>query len=264
MDMNTSPSTNPGTSDVVLMERRDKVAWLTLNRPNVLNAINSEMRQRLTSLLQEVDQDSGVRAIVLGGAGRSFCAGNDLRESANDSIEISLRNSEEYFLLYDTVRKLTKPLILRIHGHCTGAALQIALLADLRIGGSDAKIGMTELNVGMPVVIGSSLLMAVVGETVMRRLILLADFVPAGQALTYNLLHEVVANDSLDMRVTEIANGLAERSPAAIRLTKAWWNEITSPLIDKTWAYARDNRAMLAEARKVDVPKRFSNRHERS
>src|SRR5215203_1877724 len=137
--------TNSTAPDVVLLEHRDKVAWLTLNRPGALNAINSEMRRRLTALLQELDQDSGIRAIVLGGAGRSFCAGNDLRESANDSLELSEQRSEEYFLLYDTVRKLTKPLILRIHGHCTGTALQIALLADLRIGGSDAKIGMTEL-----------------------------------------------------------------------------------------------------------------------
>ena len=256
--------TNSTAPDVVLLEHRDKVAWLTLNRPGALNAINSEMRRRLTALLQELDQDSGIHAIVLGGAGRSFCAGNDLRESANDSLELSEQRSDEYFLLYDTVRKLTKPLILRIHGHCTGAALQIALLADLRIGGSDAKIGMTELNVGMPVVIGSSLLLAVVGETVMRRLILLADFVPAEQALAFNLLNEVVANDRLDARVTEIANGLAERPPAAIRLTKAWWNEITSPLIEKTWSFARDNREMLAEARKANIPTRFSDRNERS
>lgn len=254
--MNTK--TNSDAPDVVLLERRDKVAWLTLNRPNVLNAINSEMRLRLTALLQELDRDASIRVLVLGGAGRSFCAGNDLRESASDTTELSIQRSEEYFLLYDTVRKLTKPLIIRVHGHCTGAALQIALMADLRIGGNDAKIGMTELNVGMPVVIGSSLLLSVVGETVMRRLILMADFVPAEQALAYNLLNEVVAGDRLDARVTEIANGLAERSPAAIKLTKAWWNEITSPLLDKTWAYARDHRAMLAQARKADIPKRFS------
>jgi len=245
------------SSDVVLLDRRGKVAWLTLNRPQVLNAINSEMRQRLTALLRELDRDPSVHVIVLGGAGRSFCAGNDLRESANDSIEVSERNSEEYFLLYDTVRTLTKPLIVTIHGHCTGAALQISLLADLRIGGVDAKIGMTELNVGMPVVIGSSLLLAVVGEAVMRRLILLADFIPSEQAAACNLLHEVVPNDALDARVMDIATGIAGRPPAAIKLTKAWWNEITSPLIEKTWSYARDNRTMLAEARKANLPGRF-------
>jgi len=256
-------NTDSSTSEVVLLERRDKVAWLTLNRPKVLNAINSPMRLRLTALLQELDRDASINAIVLGGAGRSFCAGNDLRESANDSLELSDQRSEEYFLLYNTVRTLTKPLIIRIHGHCTGAALQISLLADLRIGGSDAMIGMTELNVGMPVVIGSSLLLAVVGETVMRRLILLADFVPAEQAMSYNLLNEVVTSDRLDARITEIANGLAGRPPAAIKLTKAWWNEITSPLIEKTWAYARENREMLAEARKANIPTRFGDRNER-
>ena len=153
--------------------------------------------------MQDLDQDPSVHAIVLRGAGRSFCAGNDLRESANDSIELAHQRSEEYFLLYDTIRSLTKPLIVSIHGHCAGAALQISLLADLRIGGSDAKIGMTELNVGMPVVIGSSLLRAVVGEAVMRRLVLLADFIPSEQALTFNLLNEVVPNDELDARVTD-------------------------------------------------------------
>lgn len=246
-----------GSSDVVLLDQRDKVAWLTLNRPDVLNAINSEMRLRLTMLLQDLDRDPAIHAIVLGGAGRSFCAGNDLRESASESIELSEQRSEEYFLLYETVRTLTKPLIVRIHGHCTGAALQISLLADLRIGGADAKIGMTELNVGMPVVIGSSLLLAVVGEAAMRRLILLADFIPSDQAAACNLLHEVVPNDALDARVAEIAIGIAGRPPAAIKLTKAWWNEITSPLIEKTWSYVRDNRTMLAEARKANLPGRF-------
>lgn len=250
-------------SEVVLLERRDKIAWLTLNRPKVLNAIDSAMRQRLTALLKQLDEDAGTHVIVLGGAGRSFCAGNDLRESTNDDAEIANQRAEEYFELYDTVRSLTKPLIIRIHGHCTGAALQIALLSDLRIGGSDAKIGMTELNVGMPVVIGSSLLLATVGETAMKRLILLADFVPAEQALSLNLLNEVVPSERLDARITEIANGLASRPPAAIRITKAWWKEITSPLLEKTWAYARTNRKMLAEARKANIPTRFGDGGER-
>jgi enoyl-CoA hydratase/carnithine racemase len=246
--------------DVVLLECRDKIATLTLNRPRVLNAINSEMRRRLTTLLENLDKDPDIRTIVIGGAGRSFCAGNDLREGGGNNIDTAEQRSEEYFKLYDTVRYLTKPLIIRIHGHCTGAALQIALLADLRIASSDAKIGMTELNVGMPVVIGSSLLLAVVGETVMRRLILMADFVPAEQALAFNLVHEVVDNDALDARILEIAQGLAGRSPSAIKLTKAWWNEITAPLIDKTWSFARDNRAMLAAARSAEIPKRFGGK----
>lgn len=250
-------NTNSSAPDVVLLERRDKLAWLTLNRPEVLNAINSAMRNRLTALLQDLDQDPSVHAIVLRGAGRSFCAGNDLRESANDSMELAHQRSEEYFLLYDTIRSLSKPLIVSIHGHCAGAALQISLLADLRIGGSDAKIGMTELNVGMPVVIGSSLLRAVVGEAVMRRLVLLADFIPSEQALTFNLLSEVVPNRELDARVTTIASGISERPLAAIKLTKAWWNEITAPLIEQTWSYARNNRQMLAEARKANLPGRF-------
>ena len=252
-----SSESESSAADVVLLERRDGVAWLTLNRPRVLNAINSDMRRRLTALLQNLDQDPDVRAIVLGGAGRSFCAGNDLRESSEGDLALTDQRSEEYFLLYDTVRKLGKPIIIRIHGHCTGAALQIALLADLRIAGSSAKIGMTELNVGMPVVIGSSLLLAVVGEAVMRRLILLADFVPAEQALGFNLVHEIVSDDALDARIAEIAQKLAERSPAAIKLTKEWWNEITTPLVEKTWRYARDNRTMLAAARTANIPKRF-------
>ncbi len=91
------------TADVVLLERRDNVAWLTLNRPRVLNAINTDMRRLLTTLLKNLDQDPDVRAIVLGGAGRSFCAGNDLRESSEGDLALADERSEEYFLLYDTV-----------------------------------------------------------------------------------------------------------------------------------------------------------------
>jgi enoyl-CoA hydratase/carnithine racemase len=244
-------------ADVVLLDIRNQIAHLTLNRPRVLNAINGAMRMRLTQALQELDQDPEVRVIVLGGAGRSFCAGNDLRESATAGTDIAEQRAEEYFALYDTVRRLTKPMIMRLHGHCTGAALQISLVADLRIAGASAKIGMTELNVGMPVVIGSSLLLAVVGEAVMKRLILLADFVSAEHALALNLVHEVVDDGVLDARIDEIAAGLATRSTGAIALTKAWWLQITDTLIDKTWQYARDNRAMLAAARSADIPARF-------
>jgi enoyl-CoA hydratase/carnithine racemase len=245
------------STEVVLLEVRDGVAFITLNRPRQLNALNSQMRLRLTDALVRCNADPAVRVIVLGGAGRSFCAGNDLKESSTEASSTSPTRSEEYFTLYDTIRRLDKALIMRLHGHTAGAGLQISLLADLRIATDTAKIGMTEFNVGMPVVIGSGLLAAVVGEAVMKRLVLLGDFVSGPQALTYNLVHEVVPEDRLDARILEIAAWLASRPEAAVRLTKKGWRELLGDLIDKTWTYARATSEELNAARSGGIPARF-------
>jgi enoyl-CoA hydratase/carnithine racemase len=203
------------------------VARIELNRPDKLNAITSGMRIELSRALADAVADDAVRVIVFGGAGRSFCAGQDVEE-IRDRVVLEDARSREFRELYDALRACPKPVIARLHGHVAGAGLQMALLCDLRIAGESARIGMTEFNIGLPVFIGSHLLREVVGEAAMRRLVLYSDFVSGAEALRLGLATEVHPDAALNARIAEIAQGLAARDPDAVRRTKLGWAETTA------------------------------------
>lgn len=213
---------------VVEITIANSVARLTFNRPEKLNALTAETRHDLSAALENVVADPDVRVIELAGAGRSFCAGQDITELKDGDILEETRNAE-YYTLYNALRTCPKPLIARLHGHVAGAGLQMALLCDLRIAGESARIGMTEFNIGLPVFIGSHLLRAIVGEAAMKRIIFYSDFVSGNEALRLGVVTEVHPDAALDARLDEIAQGLAARDPEAVRRTKIGWAETSDP-----------------------------------
>lgn len=229
-----------GITDTLAVDVTERIATVTLNRPDVLNAMNHAQRANLELAFKALDADPGVRVIVLAGAGRAFCAGQDQKESAAMDAHGAARRIEGYASLYKVMRGLSKPLIARIQGYSTGAGLQLALLCDLRLAGPAAKIGMTELNVGSAAIMGSAFLLPLIGEANMRRLVLLSDFIGAQQALDMNLVHEVLADDAaLDARVAEIAKGLAGRPPMGVALTKEWWRVMGDAQFEAAMDHAR-------------------------
>lgn len=226
-------------TETLQVDVTDSIATLLLNRPEVLNALNHAQRSNLERAFQALDADPEVRVIVLAGAGRAFCAGQDQRESAAMDAEGAHRRIEGYASLYAVMRRVSKPIIARIQGYSTGAGLQLALLADLRIAGEAAKFGMTELNVGSAAIMGSAFLVSVIGEAAMRRLVLLSDFIGAAEARAMNLVHEVHPPEALQDRVREIAAGLASRPPLGIALTKEWWRVMGDTAFDAAMEHAR-------------------------
>lgn len=233
----------PGVSETLIVQVEGPVATLTLNRPEVLNAINYQQRQNLEVAFRAMDADPAVRAIVLRGAGRAFCAGQDQKESAAMDAHGAARRIEGYASLYTVMRALSKPLIARIHGYSTGAGLQLALLSDLRIATDDARFGMTELNVGSAAIMGSAFLLPLIGEAAMRRLVLLSDFVSAQDAREMNLVHEVLPADGVDGRIAEIVRGLAGRAPLGVALTKEWWRILGDEAFQAALDHARKAHA---------------------
>ncbi|MFC3337134.1 enoyl-CoA hydratase/isomerase family protein [Paracandidimonas soli] len=232
-----------GVTELLEINVQDKIATLTLNRPQVLNALNHEQRANLEAAFRALDADENVRVIVLRGNGRAFCAGQDQKESASMDADGAHRRIEGYASLYTLMRSLSKPIIARIHGYATGAGLQLALLSDLRIASDDAKIGMTELNVGSAAIMGSAFLLPLIGEAEMRRLVMLSEFVPAEKAMTMKLLHEVLPADALDARVAEIATRMAGWPPLGIALTKEWWRKMGDELFFAAMDQARESHA---------------------
>ena len=228
----------PDEDAILLCDVADGVATLTLNRPAVLNALNSAQRRGLTEAFLRLDADAAVRAVVLRGAGRSFCAGQDQKESARFDAVGAARRIDEYAALYAAIRSLGKPLIAALHGHVAGAGLQLALLCDLRIAAADTRCGMTEFAVGSAAIMGSALLLPIVGETVMKRLVMMADFIPAGEALRCGLLTEVHPDAELASRITTLAAEATTRAPLGVRLTKSWWRQMSQPQFDEMVAQA--------------------------
>lgn len=232
-----------GVTELLTIEVQDKIATITLNRPQVLNALNHEQRSNLETAFKALDADETVRVIILQGSGRAFCAGQDQKESASMDAAGASRRIEGYASLYTLMRSLSKPIIARIHGYATGAGLQLALLSDLRIASDDAKLGMTELNVGSAAIMGSAFLLPLIGEAEMRRLVMMSEFVDAKQSLSMKLLHEAWPAEELDARVLSVATALAGRPPLGIALTKEWWRKLGDAVFFAAMDHAREAHA---------------------
>ncbi|WP_137179812.1 enoyl-CoA hydratase/isomerase family protein [Roseomonas sp. AR75] len=213
--------------DALSITLSDGFATIALNRPAVLNALNRQQRGDLTEAFAALEDDPAVRCIVLRGEGRAFCAGQDQKESAALDATAAHERIEAYARLYDRMRRMTRPLVARLHGPVAGAGFQLALLCDLRIAAEDLRMGMTELNIGSAAIMGSFLLREVVGEAAMKRLVLTGDWVGAPEALQLGLVHEVLPSARLDARVADLAASLAAKPPGGLALTRAWWREMS-------------------------------------
>lgn len=233
----------PSPPRCVTLDISGTVARITLDRPQAMNAFDREQRALFRAALLEADADDAVRAIVITGRGKAFCAGQDQYESAAMDASGSAARIDSYLELYEVFRALRKPVVARINGVAAGAGLQIALMSDLRIASTQARFGMTEFKVGSAAIVGSALLWPILGEAAMKRLVLLAEIVPAGPALELGLVHEVVEDERLDERVAEVCTLIAGWSPTSVAITKAWWKEMGDELFAKACATARRGHA---------------------
>jgi enoyl-CoA hydratase/carnithine racemase len=215
------------------------IAYVTLARPRVLNAFNHEQRVKLTQAFERASEDPAVRVIVLAGEGRAFCAGQDQRESAAFDEDTAQRRLETYEKLFQTMRHCTKPIIAQVHGYAAGAGFQLALMADMRIAGTSMKMGMTELKIGSPPIVGSAMLLPILGEARMRQLILTAEFVDAERALAWGLVNEVVPDDALAARVARMASTLEGWDPGPVARVKTWMTHLGEDLFTHAWDQAK-------------------------
>jgi len=207
--------------ETISVTRAGAVAVLRLNRPEKLNAMNSQMKEELAASLAELEADETVRAVVLTGAGeKAFAAGADIAEFAGKA-PIDQWASYGHTSLYNVVDRFHKPIIAMINGYCLGGGCELAMACDIRIASDRAQLGQPEINIGIiPGGGGSQRLPRLVGLGNAMRLILTGDRIPASEALRIGLVDDVVPHDELEARTMELANKIAEKSPAAVRLAK--------------------------------------------
>ena len=199
---------------------RDGIAWVTLNRPAVLNAINLQMRDDLWTVLDAIDLDPDVGVAIFHGAGeRAFSSGADISEFGTAPSYDAARRARLGRDLWDRMRRTQKPLIAAIQGYAFGAGCELALLCDLRIVSEDARLGLPETALGyIPTAGGSQTLPRTIGRGLALDLILSADPITAAQALEWGLVQRVVPRAELGPTAEGLARRLLSFPQAAVRL----------------------------------------------
>ncbi len=198
----------------------ENIAVITLNRPDVLNALNLEILQELNSVLEEIRKDNKIRAVVIMGAGRAFSSGADLAGPTGD--EAATRELLEFGQkVFDKIEEFDKPVVAAIHGYCLAGGLELALACDIRIAAEDARFALTETNIGLISAWGGVVrLPRVVGRAYAAEMILTAQRIDAKEAYRIGLVNKVVPPDELRSTAMWTAGTLATKAPIAVRLAK--------------------------------------------
>lgn len=207
---------------LVEIDAETRVATITLNRPDALNSLTVPMKQALLSAFRKVDRDADVRAIVLTGAGRGFCAGQDLRERLEpDAAPLGVEVRERYNPIIRAMRGSPKPIVGAINGVAAGAGAALALACDIRIASETASFALAFGRVGLVPDSGATwFLPRLVGDARAAELALLNEPVRAEEAARIGLVSRVVPAEQLLSEARAIAAKLAAGAPKAIALTK--------------------------------------------
>jgi enoyl-CoA hydratase len=207
--------------ETLLVERRDRVAVITINRPQKLNALNIQTRTEGAAALDELREDEGVRVVVITGAGeKAFVAGADISEFEGRT-PVTQRDVMTARSLFTAVDTFPKPVIAMINGFCLGGGCELALSCDIRVAGENAKFGQPEINLGIiPGGGGTQRLTRLVGEGKAMELILTGDMIDAQHAYNLGLVNMVVPAADLEAKTMELAGRIAEKSPVALRMAK--------------------------------------------
>jgi enoyl-CoA hydratase len=207
--------------ETILVDRRDRVAIITINRPEKRNALNIQTRAEGAAVLDELRADDSVRVVIITGAGdKAFVAGADIAEFAQRTAlnqrEVMLERS-----LFNAIDSFPKPIIAMVNGYCLGGGCEVALACDIRIASDRASFGQPEINLGIiPGGGGTQRLTRLVGEGKAMEMILSGEIIDAQAALAIGLVNQVVPADQLETKTMDIANRIAEKSPIALRLAK--------------------------------------------
>jgi enoyl-CoA hydratase/carnithine racemase len=209
------------TFETVVYEKRQSVAWLTLNRPAVLNAYNLRMRDELFELLAAVRDDDEVGALVLRGAGRAFCAGADLTEFGTAPSPTAARRIRFARDVWALLAGLPVPTVAALHGFAFGSGLELALFCDLRLAAEGTRIGLPEVRLGfIPAAGGTQTLSRACGLSKALELLLTGRSVEADEALRLGLVSRVVPAERLETEADALARDLANldrRAAQAVR-----------------------------------------------
>jgi enoyl-CoA hydratase len=205
----------------VLLEKRGRVAIITVNRPDKLNALNVATRNEILNAFEQLAADDDIRVVIITGAGeKAFIAGADINEFAGMSA-IGQRAVMKRRRAFDGVEDFPKPVIAMINGFALGGGCELAMACDIRVASSKAKLGQPEIKLGIiPGGGGTQRLTRLVGEGRAMELCLTGDMITAEEAERFGLVNHVYPPEELEAKTLELANRIAEMSPVAVAMAK--------------------------------------------
>lgn len=214
--------------EIIYSKEENGITKITINRPEVRNALNRTVRLELKRAIEEINQDKDVRVVIITGAGdKSFISGADLSffkdKSAIAMEEVGSTLGQQ---LYTDIESLPVPVIAMINGFCLGGGLELAMCCDIRIASTNARFGQPEIRVGFfPGGGGTQRLPRIIGWGKAKELIYTGEMIDAAEAEKWGLVNKVVPPDKLGEEVRQIAANIARKSPLIIRLAKKTINQ---------------------------------------
>jgi methylglutaconyl-CoA hydratase len=230
----------------------NRVARITLNRPDVHNAFDDELILELTRALLQLDADSDIRAVLLTGTGASFSAGADLnwmRRMASASESDNRADSERLATLMRTLNCGSKPTIARVNGSAYGGGVGLIACCDVVIAVDSAKFALTEVKLGLIPAVISPYVIAAIGTREARRLFITGELFDAAEARRIGLIHEVVASNDFDERVSIAISQLAKGGPLAQAEAKRLVLRMSGATLHSAQSIDVENAALIAKLR---------------
>jgi enoyl-CoA hydratase len=207
---------------LMIYEKKGRLATITINRPKVMNALNTQLAGEMRDALSDAEADGAIRVIVITGAGdRAFCAGADIGELAVlGGIE-----ARDFSLLAQSlttqIERVRKPVVAKVNGLCLGGGNEVAMSCDFRIASDKASFGQPEINLGIiPGMGGTQRLTRLIGRTKAIEMDMLGEMIPAAEAHRLGLVNKVVPADDLDQAVDELVEKLGSKGPVALGMVK--------------------------------------------
>lgn len=211
---------------ILLQDEKDGVVTLTLNRPEAMNALSSELSTMLRDALQTIGQRRDVRVVVITGTGeRAFCAGADLKERRHLSADEKWAQRTRGWEVNEAIWRLPQPVIAAIHGHCLGGGFELALYCDLRVAAGNAVFSFPEMTLGAYPGAGAAVVLPrLIGRGRAKEIFFTARKVQAGEALTLGIVEWVVPRAELLEKAYEIAAAIKRSSPLGVARVKEMVN----------------------------------------
>ena len=253
---NAAPGYANSQYETIAVDVRESVALVVLSRPDVHNAFNATLIAELTSALRALDRDASIRAVVLLGEGRSFCAGADLNwmtEMARYGIAENLADATALATMLKTLYRLSKPTIARVHGSAFGGGAGLVACCDIAFAAQDTTFSFSEAKLGLIPATIAPYVVEAIGARHARRYFVSAERFPAAEAFRIGLVHEIYPFEELDARINELLGSLLVAGPRAQDESKALIRAVRSGPIDD--AMIADTAARIAGVRGSDEGK---------
>jgi enoyl-CoA hydratase len=211
-----------GDFQTLIYEKKEGIAYITLNRPQALNVYNIQMRDDLYEVLRAIRDDDEIRAAVLQGAGpKAFCAGADLSEFLTAPSPVIARQARFLRDVWGLFLSVPQPLIAALHGYVLGSGIEMALCCDIRIASDDAKFGLPEVGLGIiPAAGGTQTLPRIIGRGRALEVLLTSRWVSGEEAFHFGLVNRLVPKNKLLETAEEMAKKIASYDPIAVRNAK--------------------------------------------